>query len=70
LIYLNEKEININDLKAEIPRKFGAGKAVFVKADKETIWDTVAQVTSELSDAGFQINMVVQPEDSAAKGRK
>src|SRR5689334_6138651 len=29
-IYLNEKETNINDLKAEIPRRFGASsKAVF-----------------------------------------
>jgi biopolymer transport protein ExbD len=69
-IYLNEKETNVNDLKTEIPRRFGAGKAVFVKADKDTIWDVIAQVTSELSDAGFQINFVVQPEDTAAKGRR
>jgi biopolymer transport protein ExbD len=69
-VYLNEKETNLNELKTEIPRRFGAGKAVFVKADKDTIWDVIAQVTAELSDAGFQINMVVQPEDSAAKGRK
>src|SRR5206468_136869 len=32
-IYLNEKETNINDLKTEIPRRFGNDKAVFVKAD-------------------------------------
>ncbi len=68
--YLNEKETNINDLKTEIPRRFGAGKAVFVKADKETIWEVIAQVTAELGAAGFQINMVTQPEDTAAKGRK
>src|SRR5215208_3839223 len=35
--YLNEKATNINDLKSEIPKRFGAGKAVFVKADKEAI---------------------------------
>jgi biopolymer transport protein ExbD len=69
-IYLNEKETNLNDLKSEIPRRFGPGKAVFVKADKDTIWDVIAQVTSELADAGFQINFVTQPEDTAAKGRK
>jgi biopolymer transport protein ExbD/biopolymer transport protein TolR len=67
-IYLNEKEININDLKAEIPRRFGSGKAVYVKADKQTIWEPIAQVTAELGAAGFQVNMVTQPEDTA-KGR-
>ena len=68
--YLNEKETNINDLKAEIQRRFGNAKAVFVKADKETIWEPIAQVTAELGAAGFQVNMVTQPEDTAAKGRR
>jgi len=69
-IYLNEAETNINDLKTEIPRRFGAGKAVYVKADKETIWEPIAQVTAELGAAGFQVNVVTQPEDTAAGGRK
>jgi biopolymer transport protein ExbD len=69
-IYLNEKETNINDLKAEIPRRFGAGKAVFIKADKEAIWDVIAQVVAEVGAAGFQVNMVTQPEDAAARGRR
>src|SRR3954469_11290582 len=37
--YLNEKETNLNDFKTEIPRRFGASKAVFVKADKESTYD-------------------------------
>jgi biopolymer transport protein ExbD len=69
-IYLNEAETNINDLKTEIPRRFGSGKAVYVKADKETVWEPIAQVTAELGAAGFQVNMVTQPEDTAARGRK
>jgi biopolymer transport protein ExbD len=69
-IYLNEKPTNINDLKAEIPKRFGTGKAVFVKADKETIWEPIAQVTAELGAAGFQVNMVTQPEDSAKSRKK
>src|SRR5215211_7445793 len=68
--YLNEKPTNINDLKADIPKRFGAGKAVFVKADKETIWEPIAQVTAELGAAGFQVNMVTQPEDSAKSRKK
>jgi len=67
--YLLEKPTNINDLKSAISTRFGGAKAVFVKADKETIWEVIAQVTAELGASGFQINMVTQPEDSA-KGRK
>jgi biopolymer transport protein ExbD len=69
-IYLNEKPTNINTLRDEIPKRFGAGKAVFVKADKETIWEVVAQVTAELGAAGFQINMVTQPEESTKSRKK
>jgi biopolymer transport protein ExbD len=70
-IYLNEKQANIFDLKEDIPRRFGkASKAVYVKADKECIWETLAQVVAELGAAGFQVNMVTQPEDTSAKGRK
>jgi biopolymer transport protein ExbD len=70
-IYLNEKQANINDLKEDIPRRFGkSSKAVYVKADKEVIWETLAQVVAELGASGFQVNMVTQPEDSSAKGRK
>jgi biopolymer transport protein ExbD len=70
-IYLNEKPAVLDDLKAEIPQRFGkTSKAVYVKADKELIWETLAQVVAELGTAGFQVNMVTQPEDSAAKGRK
>src|ERR1051325_5963612 len=68
--YLNEKETNINDFKTEIPRRFGTFKAVYVKADKEVTWEIVAQVIAELGDAGFQVNTVTQPEDTAAKGRR
>jgi len=68
--YLNEQATNINDLPAAIQSRFGKSKAVYVRADKETIWDPIAQVTAALGEAGFQVNMVTQPEDSAAKGRK
>jgi biopolymer transport protein ExbD/biopolymer transport protein TolR len=68
--YLNDKPVNINDLQAAIQQRFGKAKAIYVRADKETIWDPIAQVTAMLNQAGFQVNMVTQPEDSAAKGRK
>jgi biopolymer transport protein ExbD len=68
-IYLNEKPVNYNELKVAIQQRFGKAKAIYVRADKETIWDPIAQVTAALGEAGFQVNMVTQPEDSG-KGRK
>jgi biopolymer transport protein ExbD len=70
VIKLNADDTNINDLPAAIRQKFGKAKGVYVRADKETIWDPIAQVTAELGAAGFQVNMVTQPEDSSSKGRK
>ena len=70
VIKLNVADENINDLVTVIKQKYGKAKGVYVRADKETIWDPIAQVTSELGAAGFQVNMVTQPEDSSSKGRK
>jgi biopolymer transport protein ExbD/biopolymer transport protein TolR len=70
VIKLNADDTNINDLPAAIRQKFGKAKGVYVRADKETIWDPIAQVTAELGAAGFQVNMVTQPEDSSQKGRR
>ncbi|MGD0499128.1 MAG: biopolymer transporter ExbD [Bryobacteraceae bacterium] len=66
---LNGQSVNINDLESAIRGKFPSAKGVYVRADKETIWDVVAQVTAALGEAKFQVNMVTQPEDTAAKGR-
>jgi biopolymer transport protein ExbD len=68
--YLNEKMTRLEDIPDAVRQRFGGAKAVYVRADKETIWDPIAQVTAALGAAGFQVNMVTQPEDSAApKGR-
>ena len=68
-LYLNEKEVNINDLPAEIGRRFGGATAVYLRADKDTVWDPIAQVMSELGAAKLQVNVVTQPEDMADKRR-
>jgi len=70
VIKLNTDDVNINSLAATIRQKYGKAKGVYVRADKETIWDPIAQVTSELGAAGFQVNMVTQPEDSSSKGSR
>ena len=69
-LYLNDKAVNIHDLPAEIARRFAGAKAVYLRADRETVWDPIAVVMSELGAAKLQVNVVTQPEDTADKRRK
>ena len=64
-LYLNEQPVNINDLPAALRAKFGAGQAVYVRSDKGTVWDSLAQVISALGEAKFRVNLVTQPVDEA-----
>lgn len=66
-LYLNEKPANINALAPEIRQRFPNAKGVYVKADKSTPWDPIAQVISELGLAKFDVRMVTQPEDESEK---
>jgi biopolymer transport protein ExbD len=68
-LYLNDKGVNINELPAEIRKRFGAAPAVYLRADKNTIWEPIAQVMSELGEARLTVNVVTQPEDEADKKR-
>ncbi len=68
-IFLNEKETNLHDLKAQITQRFGMPKGVYVRADKETIYDVVAQVTAELGEAKFPVRLVTQPLDTSPRRR-
>jgi biopolymer transport protein ExbD len=66
---LNEKPININDLQSAIAQRFGKTKAVYLRADKDTIFDPIANVMAILGQAGFQVNVVTQPEDAKPRRR-
>ena len=67
---LNGQPVNINEIPASIQKRYGKAKGVYVRADRETIWEVIAQVVAELGTAGFQVNMVTQPEDTTKKGRR
>jgi biopolymer transport protein ExbD len=69
-LYLNEKSVNINELAGEIRRRFQKSNSVYVRADKATIWDPIAQVISELGTAKIDVKVVTQPEDEADKKRR
>src|SRR5215471_2685770 len=46
--YLNGKPININDLGEQIRKRFASSKSVYLRADRGTTWDPIAQVISAL----------------------
>ena len=69
-LFLNDKTVNIHELKTAIEQRFGKTKTVYVRADKETVWDPIAQVMAELGEAKIGVNVVTQPEDTGAKGQR
>jgi biopolymer transport protein ExbD len=69
-LYLNEKPVDIHELAAEIGRRYHGATGVYLRADKETIWEPIAQVMTELGAAKLQVNAVTQPDEAAEKRRK
>jgi len=67
--FLNEKPVNIHELAQAVHARFHSATAVYVRADKETPWDPIAQIVAELGEAKFEVKMVTAPTDSAHQGR-
>jgi biopolymer transport protein ExbD len=65
--FLNDKPININLLAQGIHQRFQHATAVYVRADRETPWDPIAQIVAELGEAKFEVRMVTAPIDSATR---
>ncbi len=62
-LYLNDKPVNIHQLGDEFKRRFPGSREVYVRADKQTIYDPIAQVVSTLGLAGLDVKLVTQPDD-------
>ena len=69
-LLLNDKPMNINLLAQGIHERFRNASAVYVRADKETPWDPIAQIVAELGEAKFEVRMVTAPIDTAARQRR
>lgn len=69
-IFLGEKEVNINLLGETIRKNYPKSKAAFVRADKDTVYDPIAQVISALSEAKIDVRLVTQPLEDAPKARR
>ncbi len=67
--YLADKPVNINLMADEIRKRYRNAKSVYLKADRRTPWDQVAQVIATLGEAKLAVNVVTQPEDQTGKKR-
>jgi biopolymer transport protein ExbD len=65
--YLADKPVNINLMASEIRRRYRTAQSVYVRADKGTPWDPIAQVIATLGESKLGVNMVTQPEDQTFK---
>jgi biopolymer transport protein ExbD len=68
-IFLNERKININQIPAEVERRFPGSKKVYVKADAAVVFDPVVQVISILGKNGLQPLIVTQPDESSGRSK-
>jgi biopolymer transport protein ExbD len=69
-VYLGEKPVNINLLGETIKKNYPKSKAAFVSADKDTVYDPIAQVISALNQAKIDVRLVTQPVDEGGKAGK
>jgi biopolymer transport protein ExbD/biopolymer transport protein TolR len=69
-VYLGEKPVNINVLGETIRKNYPKSKAAFVSADKDTVYDPIAQVISALNQAKIDVRLVTQPVDEGGKAGK
>jgi len=67
-LFLNEKPITLHEIPDAIHQRFGNPKAVYLRADRQTPYEPIAQVAAALGAAKFQVNLVTQPDDSLSKG--
>jgi biopolymer transport protein ExbD len=71
MVYLNDRELKLADLKDEVTRRFGKNtKAVYVRADKNVTWDVLAQLVSAIGEAKLEVRLVTKPQDIADRPRR
>ena len=67
--FLGQEPVNINRLVDDIHAKYPGQSAVYLRADRETPFDPIAQVMSALGTAKLAVNVVTQPDDGAGRRR-
>jgi len=67
--YLNDRPVNIHLLADEIHKHFHKASSVYLRADRRTPFDPIAQVIATLGEAKLAVSVVTQPEDLTDKRR-
>lgn len=65
-LYLNSSPVKLVQLSSEIRARFPGQNDVYIRADRKTPWDQVAQVAAELGEAKFGLKFVTQPDSSGS----
>jgi len=69
-LYINEEPVNFNELVGKLRTKFGKrADNVYVRADKQTIYDPIAQVVSALTVAKINVRLVTETDASRPRRR-
>ena len=68
--YINDRPVNIHELASTVRQRYKRATSVYLRADRRTPWDPIAQVIATLGDAKLGVNVVTQPEDMADKNRR
>jgi biopolymer transport protein ExbD len=69
-LFLNERRVNINLLGAEVKKRFADADSVYLRADRQTVWDPIAQVVSALNESKLNVRVVTKPEDTSGLSKK
>ena len=69
-IYLGEGQVNINKLGDEVRARYPKHNGVYLRADKNTIYDVLAQVVSALGQSKLDVRLVTQPVDESDRPRR
>jgi len=65
-LYLGKEAVNVNRLVETVHARYPQQTSVFVRADRETTYDVLAQVLAALGQAKLNVSLVTQPDE----GRK
>jgi biopolymer transport protein ExbD len=66
-VYLNKDAVNLNELASAIRTRFHGANAAYVRADRQTPWDPIAQVVSILGESKIECRMVTKPIDLSSR---
>lgn len=69
-LYINDEPVNFNEIAAKLRAKFGKrADSVYLRADKQGLYDPVVQVVSVLTEAKINVRLVTETDDSRPRRR-